>query len=261
MKKYLSIICALMTFTTFVSCENNDTNNNTFEISTTSESSISETENIMETTTKDTIESNTQETNIESKETTTAVEIVTEEVTSSVIEEVTEELTKNSEKNNIDMNSVEDVMVEKDEETVTIILPSDFINDPDTTLANAQNDSRVISCVLNEDGSVTYVISQKEYSNFLDELSANCDESLNQILESGNYPNIINIEHNSDFTDISVTVTDEESFSKSLDNLAIMGVLMLSETYQIFDSKEQISGTVHYIDSYGNEFKTIYFPE
>lgn len=264
MKKYLALLCALMTFTTFGSCGNNgDTSGGVSEIS---ESSISEIETIskMETVSefKTTItESTTQEISTESKETTTIAETVTEENTSFATEEATEQITEDVSENNIDINNVEDVAIEENEEMVTIVLPSNFINDPDTTIANAQNNSRIISCTLNENGSATYVISQKEYANFLNELSASCDESLNQILANGNYPSIVNIEHNSDFTDISITVTDEESFSKSLDNFAIIGVLMLAKSYQIFDNKEQISGTVHYIDLNGNEFRTTYFPE
>lgn len=238
MKKYLSMLCVLMLMTSFVSCGNSQENG--------FEPSISVSELVTE-------------------EETTDSEATTEKITESAIEETSESIISKTEstedENNIDINVIDEVSVEKNEETVTIILPSDFITDPDSTIANAQNDSRIISCTLNEDGSATYIMTKDGHSDFLNELSASYDESLNQILSSDNYPNIINIEHNFDFTDITVTVTDEESFFKSFDNLAVLGVIMLSGSYQIFDGKEQANVTVHYVDSYGNEFKITNFPE
>ena len=253
MKKFLSTICALMLMTSFTSC--GDTQESSSELS----GSVSEL-----TTEEDTNESETTA----PEETTTkatVIETTTEKITEPAIEETSESIISETEstedENNIDINLIDDVSVEKNEETVTIILPSDFINDLDSTITNAQNDSRIISCTLNEDSSLTYIMTQDGHSDFLNELSASCDESLNNMLSSGSYPNIVNIEHNSDFTDITVIVTDEENFSKSFDNFAVLGAMMMSANYQIFDGKEQVNYTVHYIDSYGNEFKITNFPE
>ncbi len=253
MKKCLAMLCALMMLTFLPSC--GDTQENSSEPS----SSVSKSATEEETTEPKT--TTPEETTTKA----TTVETTTEKITEPAIEETSEliinETESTEDENNIDINDIGEVSVEKNEETVTIILPSDFITDPDSTIVNAQNDSRIISCTLNEDGSATYIMTKDGHSDFLNELSTSCDESLNQILSSGNYSNIVNIEHNSDFTDITVTVTDEESFSKSLDNFAVLGVITLSGSYQIFDGKEQVSGTVHYVDSYGNEFKITNFPE
>ena len=140
-------------------------------------------------------------------------------------------------------------------------MPSSFIINPDSIISDAQNDDRIISCTLNEDESFTYVITKNGYSDFLNELSASIGESLNQMILSDSYPNIVGIEHNFDFTDITINITDEESFFKSTDVWAVVGVTMLAGNYQIFDGKEQVNCTIHYIDSYGDEVKTAYFPE
>lgn len=147
MKKFLSTICALMLMTSFASC--GDTQESSLELSgSVSESATEKDTNEPETTT--------------SKETTTkatVIETTTEKITELVMEETSESIiseTKSTEdENNIDINLIDDVSVEKNEETVTIILPPDFINDPDSTITKAQNDSRIISCTLNEDGSLT----------------------------------------------------------------------------------------------------------
>lgn len=242
-----------MLMTSFASC--GDTQESSLELSgSVSESATEKDTNEPETTT--------------SKETTTkatVIETTTEKITELVMEETSESIiseTKSTEdENNIDINLIDDVSVEKNEETVTIILPPDFINDPDSTITKAQNDSRIISCTLNEDGSLTYIMTKDGHSDFLSELGISIDESLNQVILSDSYPNIIGIEHNFDFTDITINITDEESFSKSTDVWVIVGVVMLAGNYQIFDGKEQVNCTIHYIDSYGDEVKTAYFPE
>lgn len=253
MKKLISVLLTLSILLCCTACGDNQ------------KSSSEPSDSVLETTTEEVTEPETTTEN-------TITTIITMTTSTTVnIEDVTELSTEKTsamnttenttEQNNIDISDIDEVSVDTDEETITIVLPSSFIANPDSIISDAQNDDRIISCTLNEDESVTYVITKNGYSDFLNELSTSIDESLNQVISSDSYPNIVGIEHNLDFTDITINITDEESFSKSTDGFAVVGVMMLAGSYQIFDGKEQANCTIHYIDSYGNEVKTSYFPE
>lgn len=253
MKKLLTTICALMLMTVLPSCS--DTQENSSEPSSSiSESATEEIVTEPETTAPE--ETATKATTVE---TTTGK--ITEPATEETFESIISETESTEDENNIDINAISDVSVDTDEETITIVLPSNSMIDINSIIPDFQNDDRIIDCILNEDESFTYIITKNGYSGFLNDLSENIEELFNQIVSDDNHPNIIGIEHNFDFTDITINITDEESFSKSSDVWSAIGVATLAEDYQIFDGKEQANCTIHYIDSYGDEVKTSYFPE
>ena len=90
----------------------------------------------------------------------------------------------------------------------------------------------VHSATLNEDGSVTYVMSKAQHKKMLEDTRASIQQSLSDMVGSEEYPNITNIETNDDFTKFTVTTSStelsiEESFS-------VVAYYMYSGVYGIF---------------------------
>ena len=67
-----------------------------------------------------------------------------------------------------------------------------------------------ISGTLNDDGSVTYVMTREKYDEQVTTVTESLEQSYIDIVESGDYPNISNISHNEDFTEYIVDYNADE---------------------------------------------------
>ena len=114
-----------------------------------------------------------------------------------------------------------------------------------------------ISATLNEDGSVTYVMSKDKYNAYVAELAMSIDKGLEELCNTEN-STIVDIKHNADFTDYTITLdADVVGFTESFVSLAIV---LYSAFYYGFTGKDMTSG-VHftYVNKSGDildEFST-----
>ena len=77
------------------------------------------------------------------------------------------------------------------------------------------------SATLGDDGSVTIVMSKSQHKKTMEELNKTIDEALQEMIGSEDYPNIIAVEHNDNYTEIKVTTESEElSLNESFSTLA-----------------------------------------
>lgn len=99
-----------------------------------------------------------------------------------------------------------------------------------------------ISATLNEDGSVTYVMSKDKYNAYVAELTMSIDKGLEELCNTED-STIVDIKHNADFTDYTITLdADEVGFTESFVSLAIV---LYSAFYYGFTGKDVTSG-VHF---------------
>ncbi len=133
-----------------------------------------------------------------------------------------------------DLEAIGDIEVDENLLTVELTIPAEYVGDTtqeelDATAA----EEGFKSITLNEDGSATYLMSKKQHREMMEEMAANINASLSEMVGSENYPNITDITANSDFTEFTVTTTSTElSLSESF---SVMAYYMYGGMYNIFN--------------------------
>lgn len=222
MKKHIIFIAAICFAVTLASC--NDKNNSSSKVSETTSFSATET-----SATSQDITTNTT-TN-----------------TSTLQNTATNSQTETTSEKKIDEN-------EDDKATVSITIPSDIVSEVDD-FTDIENDEDIISETINDDGSITIVMTKKSHNELTKELSIEFDKQINEIAENDDYPSIIKIKHNADYSEFVVTVDNEDSFKSGDDSFATLSLYFYSYYYGIFNGKDVDDVNIKYIDrSTGLEF-------
>ena len=99
-----------------------------------------------------------------------------------------------------------EITVEEGLLTMTMTMPASIMGEVtqeqiDQAVAEADG---FISGTVNPDGSVTYVLTKEKHEELMEEAVATLDQSLQEIVDSEDYPNIVSISHNDDFTEFVV---------------------------------------------------------
>ena len=95
--------------------------------------------------------------------------------------------------------------------TVEVTIPSDFIGE--TTQEDIDQNVKekgFISGVLNADGSVTYKMTKKQHKELVAQIKESIDTQLSDMIGSEDYPNIVNIKANDDYTSFTITTKSTE---------------------------------------------------
>lgn len=132
-----------------------------------------------------------------------------------------------------ELSALGDVTVDKDQSDITITVPKDFAGEATKEdIEKTVKDKGYKSGTLNEDGSVTFVMSKEQHKELVDTIGDSIDENLASMVGSNEYPNITDIKANEDFTSFTVTTKNEElDFSESF---SVMAFYMYGGMYAIF---------------------------
>lgn len=116
---------------------------------------------------------------------------------------------------------------------------------------------------VNEDGTVYYKMSKSDHKKMMDKLETSIQESMDELITSGDAPSFKEIKYNKDFTDFDVTV-DREAFENSMDAFMIFTFALSGTFYNAFQGEDMdnLKITVNMIDAATNEtFDTTVFPD
>ena len=110
------------------------------------------------------------------------------------------------------MNALGDIEVDEGLITVTITVPADLAGEDASqdTVDKTVVENGYISGTYNSDGSITYTMTKAQHKQTMKDLSESIDKSLQDIVDSEDYPNIVEITHNEDYTDFKIKYTGEE---------------------------------------------------
>lgn len=97
-------------------------------------------------------------------------------------------------------------------DNIAILLPSDFVGEITQEKLDeiVDKDDGFISATLNADGSVSYVLTPEKCNEMRFEMQGSIEQTLQEILDSPDYPNIESISHNEDFTEYTITCSSED---------------------------------------------------
>ncbi len=106
--------------------------------------------------------------------------------------------------------------------TVEITIPSNFIGE--TTQEDIDKNVKekgFVSGTLNSDGSVTYKMTKAQHKELVVQIKETIDTQMNEMIGSEDYPNIVGIEANDDYTSFTITTTSTElGLMESMSTLA-----------------------------------------
>lgn len=148
---------------------------------------------------------------------------------------------------NSDAGSGGDVEVEKGLFDVTLTIPADFFDGGTTQddLDQEAKDNGYQSATLNDDGSVTYVMTKAQHQEMMQGIKDTIDSSLSEIAASEDYPGIVKVEANSDYTQYKVYLSTEEvGLSESM---AVLSFYIFGGMYHVFNGTESGNINVQYI--------------
>lgn len=227
-KKIAVLVAAILSMASFVACGNTDDSN-----SSSSSSSESSAES-SEFTTAETSEVSTAKGSEE--ESTTA-----------------DESAEDSQK----------LQVERGDDTTTITIPADLINDQEATISEADSNPDVVSYTVNDDGSITYVYTNEAYQKIVDQMRTKFNDTVTELLGSGTYKSIQSIDGDDDLKNVTITVTNQQDYENSMDGFIMLGLYAYAGYYQVLvDQSEEYSVQFHLVDSStGQEFHSVAYPD
>lgn len=146
-------------------------------------------------------------------------------------------------------DALSDINVDRNLLTVKMDFPADFVGEmtQEQVEESVTKDPGILSGVLNSDGSVTYVLSYFKYKEMLDETKKSIDDGLKEIVDSDEFPDIVGITHNDDFTEYTVKYKGKEvSFT---DSFQVLACYMYSGFYAIFKGEPIENVHVTFVNS------------
>jgi hypothetical protein len=138
--------------------------------------------------------------------------------------------------------------------TVSITMPKDFVGEDITQEAlDEKAGERYVSARLNEDGSVTYKLTKKQHNDMMGEIVAGIDESLQGMVDGTDY-SFTEIKHNDDYTVFDVTAGGDEL--GLTDSFATLAFYMYGGIYGIFTGKTPEKVIVNFYNPNGDLIST-----
>ena len=133
------------------------------------------------------------------------------------------------------LEAIGDIEVEQGLFDVTITLPLEFVDEEQTQehfdLLAKENGWK--SAMLNEDGTVTYIMTKAQHKKLMRDISDSLEQSLREMIETDIYPNFVSIEANDDYTDYTI-VTKSESLDFA-EAFSVLGFYYLTGMYHVFN--------------------------
>lgn len=132
------------------------------------------------------------------------------------------------------LSDIGSIDVDKGLFDVTITFPADFASDITQEEIDQQvADGKVHSGQINEDGSVTYVMSKDQHKAIVDGISESIQSSLDDMIGTDDYPNFTSIDHNEDYTSFTVKTTTKPGETAISDSMSVLVFATCGQTYGI----------------------------
>lgn len=166
-------------------------------------------------------------------------------------EEKNGEESEASESESIDETSDENVDessdAAEDSDSVTLNIPKDFVTEASQEELDAvAYDRGYKKAKMNDDGSVTYVLSQSQHRELMQSVSQEIDARLSEMVGSDIYPSITSVESNSDYTNFIVK-TKNKSLSPA-ESSSVIQIYMYGGMYAIFSGNKVENIHVDYVN-------------
>ncbi|MDO5440869.1 MAG: hypothetical protein Q4F12_04960 [Erysipelotrichaceae bacterium] len=162
----------------------------------------------------------------------------------------TEKTSENKENEVVEDNK--EIEVDKDLLDVTITIPADYYSDEELTqeyLDNECKEKGYTSETLNEDGSVSIVMSKSKHKELLNDLADEMNKTIDEMVNSTDY-SFQKIEHNDDYTKFDVTLNADQV--GLYESFASITFILSGVTYNMFNGKDKTKIVVNFYNASGS---------
>ena len=144
--------------------------------------------------------------------------------------------------------SIGDVDVDAGLFNVTITVPADFLDEGVTqeNLDEQAKEKGFKSITLNDDGSATYVMTKAQHEEMMDGIRQSIDASLLEMASSEDYPSVVSIDANEDYTEYKITVNAEEVGLQ--ESFLALSLYVFGGMYHVFNGTEPGNINVQYVN-------------
>lgn len=130
---------------------------------------------------------------------------------------------------------ISEVIESSNENSRTVTFLSSWLNEGITQAdidESVNSDEGFISGTLNEDGSVTYVVTESKYNELIDQIDETFEEYRMTLISNNNdYPGIIEVEHDDDFIEFIVHYSLPELDDRC--EVVALQLITMGDTYNV----------------------------
>lgn len=159
---------------------------------------------------------------------------------------------ENPNNTNSELDALGNVEVDKNLFSVKLTIPADYVGEStQEELDKVAKEKGYKSITLNEDGSATYVMTKAQHKKLMDETKNSIINSLDEMVNSEEYPNFTDISVNDDFTEFTITTKSTElDISESFSSFVFY---MYGGMYHIFNGTQVDNISLTYINADSGE--------
>ncbi len=190
------------------------------------------------------------------KEADPVAEVTVTEETSSV-EEIKDIPTEaaSSDASEDDLSQIKaagDVEVDKGLFNVELTIPAEFVGDvTQEKLDESVAEKGYKSATLNEDGSVTYVMTKSQHEELVKVIEGEINDGMKGMIGSEDYPDITDVTANSDYTSFAITTKNAEPNMN--ETLSVMIYYMYGGMYAVFNGEKAENIHVDFVNADSGE--------
>ena len=149
-------------------------------------------------------------------------------------------------------NESGEVEVEKELFDVVITLPADLMEGTtQEELDESVAEGMYHAAALNEDGSVTIEMSKRQHRKYMQEMAADLEKSLQEMVGSEDYPSFTEVKAENDYTHFTVTTTSQELNLQ--ESFSVLGFYIMGGMYAIFNGVSEPVITVDFVNADSGE--------
>ena len=147
-----------------------------------------------------------------------------------------------------DMEALSNISVDKQLFDVTLTIPKEYVGETtQEELDLTVKEKGYKSATLNEDGSVTYVITKAQHKELMEDVKNTINQSLSEMAGSENYPNVTSVTANEDYT--SFTITTKNAEPDVNESFAALAMYMYGGMYAIFNGEDAENIHVDFVNA------------
>lgn len=148
-----------------------------------------------------------------------------------------------------DLEALGELEVDQNLFTVEITVPADFLGEGITqeSLDADVAASNYISAKLNDDGSVTYVMTKAVHDEMMVGVRDNIQQALDEMVGSEEFPSFTKVEANDDFTQFTIETTSTEL--GLVESFSVLGFYMFGGMYHAFNGTQVDDIAVTFINA------------
>lgn len=150
------------------------------------------------------------------------------------------------------LDELDGLDVEQELFDVKFTIPADFVEEGTTqeSLDAEAKEAGFQSVTLNEDGTVTYVMTKSQHQKLMEDMKTSLDQSLKEMVESETYPSFQEITANDDYTEFTVKLSSSEI--GMAEAMSVIVFFMYGGIYHAFNGTQPDDIVVKFVDTDGN---------